>query len=634
MSTAVSDPLVGRLLDGRYEIVRRIARGGMATVYEASDIRLDRTVAVKVMHPGLAEDRDFVARFIREARSAARLSHPNVVAVFDQGTDDGNVYLAMEYVPGRTVRDVLRDRGRLSLRDALAIVEPALAALDAAHRAGLVHRDVKPENVLIADDGRVKVADFGLARAVASASTTVALIGTAAYLAPEQVERGVADPRSDVYAAGILLFELLTGRKPFTGENPIQVAYAHVHHDVPAPSALLPGVPAGVDQLVLSTTRRDPYQRPADAGAMLAATLRVHQSLSDAELDRLTVAPVGDPRFGAATDRTVVLNRARGGADPTGRTDTVVAPRDPADPYAPPEFLRHRRRGRLLLATVLAMTLLASGAAWWLGSGRYVAAPSLIEMDRRTAVATAQQAGLSVQFAHTGAFDERIPHDRVVRTDPKPGHRIARHGVIVAVLSMGPERYAVPKLAGLRQDDAQRALRATHLSVGAISYRYDAEVGKGRVLRSNPGRGQRLKRDAAVALVISKGAQPVALPNVIGQQVDQATNTLSGRGFRVSRRDRYDDQVPPGLVMNQDPTTSTAPRGSTVTLVVSRGPQLFNVPSVVGRKLKVAQQMLTVAGFQARVLVNFPGGPDRVVSQSPPGGSQRPKRSTVILTAI
>ncbi|HVE25745.1 MAG TPA: protein kinase, partial [Sporichthya sp.] len=309
-----ADGLVGTVLDGRYRVTRRLARGGMATVYEAVDTRLDRTVAVKVMHPGLAEDRDFVERFIREARAAARLSHPNVVAVFDQSADSGSVFLAMEYVEGRTLRDWLRDKHRLTPRETFAVMEPVLAALAAAHQAGLVHRDIKPENVLIADDGRVKVADFGLARAVTGGSHaatwgaptgTNTLIGTVAYLSPEQVEKGQADQRSDVYAAGILLYECLTGLQPFSGETPIQVAYQHVHYDVPRPSDQRPSLPPALDDLVLRATARDPAGRPPDAAAFLAEAVAVRRGLRPEVLDDVAGSgmpvPAPAPAHGSPT---------------------------------------------------------------------------------------------------------------------------------------------------------------------------------------------------------------------------------------------------------------------------------------------------------------------------------------------
>ncbi len=271
MDTTLQDPLVGHVLDGRYRVDARIAVGGMATVYRAVDTRLDRVLALKVMHPALAADGSFVDRFIREAKSVARLAHPNVVGVFDQGTDGGYVYLAMEYVAGCTLRDVLRERGALQPRAALDILEPVLAALGAAHRAGFVHRDMKPENVLIGDDGRVKVADFGLVRAVDTVtSTTGSVLGTVSYLAPEQIEHGTADTRADVYACGVVLYEMLTGAKPHSGSTPAQVLYQHLHEDVPVPSAAVPGLAAGLDELVAGATARDPEIRPYDAVALLA----------------------------------------------------------------------------------------------------------------------------------------------------------------------------------------------------------------------------------------------------------------------------------------------------------------------------------------------------------------------------
>ncbi|MGZ4456812.1 MAG: protein kinase domain-containing protein, partial [Nocardioides sp.] len=291
---AAGDPMTGRLLEGRYRIGPRIARGGMASVYEATDIRLDRTVAVKVMHPGLGDDEEFAARFVREARAAARLSHPNVVAVYDQGEEDGTVFLAMELVPGHTLRDVIRKEAPMSPARALALLEPVLSALSAAHRAGLIHRDVKPENVLIATDpasgtARVKVADFGLAKAVSAdtqhTATGGVLIGTVSYLAPELVVDGRADARADVYAAGVVLYELLTGTKPHEGESPIQVAYKHVHEDVPPPSRLVPEVPAYVDALVARATARDRGLRPADASVLLHQVHRVAHALADGVLD-------------------------------------------------------------------------------------------------------------------------------------------------------------------------------------------------------------------------------------------------------------------------------------------------------------------------------------------------------------
>src|SRR5919112_1472041 len=293
MGARVSDPLVGQVLDGRYLVRSRIARGGMATVYLALDQRLDREVAVKVMHPNLADDEDFLHRFTREARSAARLSHPGIVQVYDQGQHDGVAFLAMEHVPGRTLRDLMNERGTLTARESLDLLEPVLEALGAAHAAGLVHREVKPENVLLGDDGRLKVADFGLARAVNSATTsqTGLLLGTVAYLAPEQVERGRADARSDVYATGVLLFEMLTGVKPFEGETAVQIAFQHVTNEVPAPSSRAPGAPRRMDEVVAEAAARAPRARPADARELLMLVRETRHRMSAADLDRRVEPP-------------------------------------------------------------------------------------------------------------------------------------------------------------------------------------------------------------------------------------------------------------------------------------------------------------------------------------------------------
>ena len=339
MDRTVADPLIGRVLDGRYRVGPRVARGGMATVYEAVDLRLDRVCAVKVMHSGLGDDHDFADRFVREARSAARLSHPNVVSVFDQGDDDGTLFLAMEYIPGHTLRDLIRKEAPMAPAKALTLIEPVLSALAAAHSAGLIHRDVKPENVLLADDGRVKVADFGLARAISAETQHTAtggvLIGTVSYLAPELVVDGRADARSDVYAAGVLIYEMLTGRKPHEGDSPIQVAYKHVHEDVPAPSDTIPGIPAYVDALVARATARDPQLRPTDARVLLHQVRRVHGALDHGILDdpeltsdltpTVTVPPLDDIDY-VNEDAPTILSGAQvahgGRVEPGYESDT------------------------------------------------------------------------------------------------------------------------------------------------------------------------------------------------------------------------------------------------------------------------------------------------------------------------
>ncbi|MDQ1642227.1 MAG: eukaryotic-like serine/threonine-protein kinase [Actinomycetota bacterium] len=602
----------------------------MATVYLALDSRLDRTIALKVMHPQLAEDEEFVSRFIREARSAARLSHPNVVAVYDQGADSGHVFLAMEHVAGRTLRDLMREQGRLTPRQALDILEPVLAALGAAHQAGIVHRDVKPENVLLADDGRVKVADFGLARAVSGAShltsTSGVLMGTVAYLSPEQVERGVADPRSDVYSVGILLFEMLTGAKPYEGETAIQVAFRHVHDTVPAPSTLVPSLPRPLDVLVARATSRDPDGRPADARRFLAEVIQVRRGLSDAELDPAGPPPV--PRPAPRSEHTLVvpLPPSAGRTGGTRRSGN-----------GPLQSLRQRRPRRGMIAFLLVLLLAAglSGAAWYkaAGPGSYTTAPSLLGLTQSEAAAKARQLGLTMQVTGN-EFDEQVPVNSVLRTSPAPNHRIHKNGTIHVVLSKGPERYAVPDVKGKTEQAAKAALTATKLSVGDVTQAFSDTIAKGSVVTTDPPPGTRLKRDEAVALVVSKGVQPVKVPKVVGMKIEDATTALDDVPLANKVTEKYDDTIPSGVVISQKPAAGgTAPKNSTVELVVSKGPPPVPVPNVVGMNLTDAARMLTAAGFQVRAF-NLPGGPDRVLDQSPNGDQQAPKGSRVTLSVF
>ena len=374
MDTTLADPLVGRLLDGRYQVEALVALGGMATVYRAIDTRLDRRVALKVMHADLARDEDFVGRFIGEAKSAARLSHPNVVSVYDQGRDGPYPYLAMEYLPGRTLRDLLGERGWFPPREALAIMVPLLSGLAAAHAAGIVHRDVKPENVLIAPDGHLKVVDFGLARAlsVSSQTRTGVIIGTVAYLAPEQVTGTSADARTDVYAAGIVLFELLTGVKPHTGDGPLAVAYKHVNETVPAPSRFVQGIPPEVDRLVLQATSRDPQGRPADAADFLRLVYDVVRGLPD---DGRWAAPAGRvardrPRRARHRYGAPYPGRRRPGIRCHGIRCSGIRGREPhAGPRDPRRrsdgHRRARRPGRTTATVALAVTGASDGPGCW-----------------------------------------------------------------------------------------------------------------------------------------------------------------------------------------------------------------------------------------------------------------------------
>jgi beta-lactam-binding protein with PASTA domain/tRNA A-37 threonylcarbamoyl transferase component Bud32 len=602
VSSGVTESLLGHVVDGRYRVLSHIADGGMASVYLALDTRLDRDIALKVLRRDLAQDAAFASRFRREARSAARLSHPNVVSVFDQGEDDGHMFLAMEYVPGQTLREVMRAEGPLTPRAALDIMAPVLQALGAAHRAGIIHRDVKPENIILReDDGTVKVADFGLARAVSTQTTTSqtgVLLGTVAYLSPEQVERGIADARSDVYAAGLILFEMLTGTKAFTGDTPIHIAYQHVHGSVPAPSSRVSSVPQELDALVALATARDPDQRPSDAADFLTEVRRSRAMLTPTELDR---RPEGT-RAEAAGVSTVAVERTSALPLAEARdTDEV--------PYAGEP--RHRPAAGALwrwAAAALGVVLIGGLVAWW-----FLAGPGSPTVVPQTTRLTYAQALARLEQAHLGAsridsFDETVPKGVVMSTDPGAGANVGRGTDVKVTVSKGPERYAVPTVLNKSQAEATDEITAAKLTVGAVSQAFSDTVTQGLVISVDPAPGTPLKRGAPVDLVVSKGRQPIPVTDFTGQPAAQAVDSLTKAGLQVdATQQENSDTVPKGNVIRQSPSGGTLFKGQQVTLVVSKGPVMVTVPDVQGRQEADATKVLTAAGFKVSVQ-RFMGG--------------------------
>ncbi|MBB5791468.1 Stk1 family PASTA domain-containing Ser/Thr kinase [Jiangella mangrovi] len=708
MDLSVSDAPVGRLLDGRYRIEALLARGGMATVYKATDTRLDRPVALKIMHAELAADDDFVARFIGEARAVAQLSDPNVVNVFDQGEDDGAVYLAMEYIPGRTLRDVLHERGRLGADLALEVAESVLSALAAAHRAGIVHRDVKPENVLVGNDGRVKVADFGLARANSSSSkTTRGLLGTVSYISPEQALGERATPRSDVYSAGIMLYELLTGKTPHEGPTDFVVVRSHIDDDVPPPSEAVP-LPAPVDDLVLTATAREPRKRYADAGTFLAAVRSTRSAIAgvplvepedDPELTEIHAEPrdsagvtldealagtvlagqVGRVHgYDAAdadetdhdftdddgvrrTDSRAGTSHARVEESHPGSTRRIDAPLSIRftedddggsgdEPRAGSRAARaaeararaatHRRteqarsrRGLYLFLFVLLLAVGVATAAWWYGSGRWEATPSLLDLSAEQAEARAQEDGFT---AVNGGeeFSETVEAGLVLSTRPGPGERLLGGGEITYVLSKGPERYEVPTLTGLTVEAAQELAEPLAMTIRAEDPVWNDDVEAGLIITQSVEVGEQVRRDTEVVVTVSRGPEPVEIQDFTGQPADQAETALTEAGFRVNKTEEHNADVAAGTVIRQDPASGTGFRQDEITIVVSLGPELIEVPNVIGERVERAEQMVREAGFQPEIVDLIPGiggggRGDRIQRQEPEPGTPLAPNSVV-----
>ncbi|MBM9505490.1 Stk1 family PASTA domain-containing Ser/Thr kinase [Actinacidiphila acididurans] len=658
MDITVQDPLVGQVLDGRYRVEERIAVGGMATVYRAVDLRLDRTLALKVMHPGLAADEGFVERFIREAKAVARLAHPNVVNVYDQGTDGTYVYLAMEYVAGRTLRGLLRERGALSPRAALDVLEPVLAALGAAHRAGLIHRDMKPENVLLGDgdpdatgrsaakDGPspVKVADFGLVRAVdtQTGATTGAVLGTVSYLAPEQIEHGIADQRSDVYACGVVLYEMLTGRKPHPGNTPMQVIMRHLNEDVPAPSAAVPTIVPALDALVALATARDPEHRPADADALLAQVRAARAALTDADLDRTppVTVPSADP-----DDPTRVVRAESGPEDPTSvvplpltgdsalnRTSRLPLPPTGTDgpdgPGADSGGGRLRgRRGPLAVIAVLLVLLGVGAGVWYVADGRFTTVPGVLSLTEAQARHRLSQAGLGSKVEQD--FSLTVPRGNVIATRPGPGKRIGDNGTVTLTVSKGPQVVRVPDVTGRPLATAQQEIKAAGLVPGQVTRTFSDTVPAGKVISTSPAGATDRAPGTPVTLTVSRGAA-VEVPDVIDESPDQAQQDLTDAGLKVviAPDTVYSDQADSGNVARESPGGGAqAAAGDTVTITLSKGRQMFDVPDVGGKHTGEAKQILEDAGFKVRVITLFFG--DTVFSQSPTG--QAPQGATVTL---
>ena len=638
-----TDPLIGLLVDERYRVTRRLARGGMATVYVAQDERLDRPVALKVMHPHLADSDAFVERFRREARSAARIVHPGVVSVFDQGIVTGQGFLVMELIDGTNLRQLLRAQGAFTIPQALRYTTDTLEALRAAHRVGVIHRDIKPENILVPTDGPAKVTDFGLARAASevSMSSTGNMLGTVAYIAPEIATTAEADARSDIYSVGIMLYEMLTGAVPWAGESPLQIASHHVSDNVPSPSAAQPWIPREIDDLVAALTARESANRPADASDAIDLVARAAATiLSDLANRRADVAPEERQRAletSALNTEIMPAQFTRPLPAPASSSVALVhtsGATQVAAAASPPK--KSARAAAWIVLVVLLLVVAGVGGHWWwteYGPGSYLTMP---ETTGRTL--TDVQADLDALGLHTQVeeeFSDNVDTGSVTRSDPEGGSSVHKRAEVQLYVSKGVDMKTVPELTGKSQDEAQRSLTEVGLTVGAITDAYSEDVPQGQVISQSVAAGTSLAHDSAVDIVLSKGRQPLTVPTLSGLSASAAKSAIEDLGLVAAPTDAYSDTVAEGQVISQQTREgSTLHRGDSVAYTVSKGPEKVAIPDVVGLQREEARSRLESAGFTVKEEAVLGGFFGTVRSSDPAAGTMTKKGSTVTITIV
>ncbi|MDF0529379.1 Stk1 family PASTA domain-containing Ser/Thr kinase [Tsukamurella sp. 8F] len=667
-----------RRISDRYELGDTLGFGGMSEVHLARDTRLSRDVAIKILRADLARDPSFYLRFRREAQNAASLNHPTIVQVYDTGeaeTPTGPLpYIVMEYVDGETLRDVLRRDGHIAPRTAMTWMADVCAALDFSHKNGIVHRDMKPANVMLSKSGEIKVMDFGIARAMsdpnAGMTQTAAVIGTAQYLSPEQARGETVDARSDVYAAGCVLFELLTGEPPFTGDSPVSVAYQHVREDPRTPSAVLSSVPPELDSIVLKAISKNPANRYQTAGEMRQDLIRVLAGrkpeapmiMSDADRDfMLGGASRGRGRQAAAAGAAGAAGATAAGATGTSpaKPDDGESPSDDVDPDAPTQEVRKprvvpparhaqgqkRNRTRLILAisaAVIVAILAVVGLAYWLNSSggtpheTEVSMPNQIGKPASDAQVALQRLGFDVQTRRENS--DTVPLDHVITTNPTPDARAVKGQSVTMVVSSGPKIALVPDVTGKPQQQATDQLTKAGFTVDKdVTRTSSASVAAGSVVSTNPAGRTNVPLNQPIKLTVSTGPEQIRVPDVTNQQVDQAKSNLSELGFKVTTSDVESDQ-PTGTVVGQNPTGgTTVTKGSAVSLQVAKQPPKITMPRVTGMDLNAAKAALISAGFTGTINVdgsvksNLPWTDNQVYGQSPGTGAQVDANGSVTL---
>lgn len=648
-----TDPLIGRLIDQRYRVTRRLARGGMATVYVAQDERLERPVALKVMHPYLAESDAFVERFHREARAAARIVHPGVVSVFDQGVVSDQGFLVMELIDGTNLRALLNAQGAVTIPQALRYTTDILEALRAAHRMGVIHRDIKPENILVPTDGPAKVADFGLARAVSEGSTSATgnMLGTVAYIAPEIAQTAKADARSDLYSVGIMLYEMLTGAVPWADESPLQIVHHHASDDVPSPSADLPWIPREIDDLVAALTARDPANRCADASDALDLVARAAASIPSDIANRRAEVAREDSRSGSGTTalHTEVMPThltqampapavTTATALPAATAVTTVHTSTSTETPSAGELPAKMSTRAILLAVIAFLLIVAAsfGGSWWwteYGPGSYLTMPTTTGRDLADVQADLGAIGLASSVEEE--FSDDVQSGIVTHSDPDGGSSVHKSTNVQLYVSKGIDMKDVPNVVGKGQDEASRTLTDAGLALGAVTDAYSEKVPPGQVISQSVAAGTSLAHDSTVDVVLSKGREPRTVPTLTGKGASAAKSSIEALGLVASPTEAYSDTVPEGQVISQQTREgSTVYRGDSVSYTVSKGPEMVTVPDVVGLQRQEARNKLEGAGLTVQEDLILGGFFNTVRSSDPAGGSKVKKGSTVTISIV
>jgi len=614
---AVSDTLINTLFDGRYRIVRKLGMGGMANVYLAEDEVLGRRVAIKILNDRHAGDDQFVERFRREAKNAASLSHPNIVSIYDRGEAEGTYYIAMEYLDGRSLKELIVARGPAPIHLAVDYARQILAALRFAHRHGIVHRDSKPHNVLVDGEGRLKVTDFGIARAGASQMTEAgSIIGTAQYLSPEQAKGASVDQTSDLYSVGVVLYELLTGVVPFSGDTPVEIAMKHLSTVPEPPSAKRADVPRDLDMVVMRALAKDPSERYQSAEEMDADLRRINRGVA--------ISPV--------TEEAATAIISRPPAEVTAITSH--APRPPA-PYAPPaayyDYDEPSRRAiwPWLVALLFVTAALVGGYFLYsqiqdqLSGSETVAVGNYAGLREIAAVKLISDAGLRPNPVRQPNADPAYPETYVFSQTPRPGDRIQKNNFVTIYVSTGPPKTAVPSVVGEQIDRALSDLQDAKLKGRPVQVESDKP--QGQVISQSPKAGASVAEGTRIRLNVSKGPTPVAVPNVVGSTYETASSILQAKGFAVRRTDVKSDQ-PKDTVIDMTPSAGTLqPPAATITLTVSKGPATSTVPDVTTLSQNDAQAQLKASGFGVHIVtqpVTDPSQDGIVQTQDPPGGTQ------------